>query len=240
VSFDVGPSNLSPETEEILRRAREGERMPNAHKRRLKGAVLARIAFTGTATLAAGQATAKMGGLSFAGSLAAKTVVGVAILGTLGTGGYLALRPARQPAPVVARPVLEPRVEASPVEVVVEEPVAIEAPLPAPAPAPRHRTVVRRAPPPPPPPAADLAEETRLLRDADKALRAGAAAKAIALLDEHAARFPKGALAPERTAERLIVSCELGVADRARVDQFLASRGASPLAARVRRACAPK
>lgn len=233
MSFEVGPSNLSPETEEILRRAREGERMPNAHKRRLKGAVLARIAFTGTATLAAGQATAK--GLSLTAGLAAKTVVGVAILGTLGAGGYLALRPSRQPAPVVTRPVLAPRVE-----VVVEEPVAIEATVPAPAPAPRHRTVVRRAPPPPPPPAADLAEETRLLRDADKALRAGATAKAIALLDEHAARFPKGALAPERAAERLIVSCELGVADRARVDQFLASRGASPLAARVRRACAPK
>lgn len=236
MSFEVGPSNLSPETEEILRRAREGERMPNAHKRRLKGAVLARIAFTGTATLAASQATAK--GLSLTAGLAAKTVVGVAILGTLGAGGYLALRPARQPAPVVTRPVLAPRVEAPPVEVVVEEPVAIEATVPAPAP--RHRPAVRRAPPPPPPPAADLAEETRLLRDADKALRAGATAKAIALLDEHAARFPKGALAPERAAERLIVSCELGVADRARVDQFLASRGASPLAARVRRACAPK
>jgi hypothetical protein len=238
VSFDVGPSNLSPETEEILRRAREGERMPSAHKRRLKGAVLARIAFTGTATLAAGQATAKVGGFSLASSLAAKTVVGVAILGSLGAGGYLALRPARQPAPAVTRPALAPRVEAPPVEVVVEEPVAIEATVPAPAP--RHRPAVRRAPPPPPPPAADLAEETRLLRDADKALRAGSTAKAIALLDEHAARFPKGALAPERAAERLIVSCELGVADRGRVDQFLASRGASPLAARVRRACAPK
>jgi hypothetical protein len=212
--------------------------MPSAHKRRLKGAVLARIAFTGTATLAAGQATAKMTGMSFTGGLAAKTVVGVALLGTLGAGGYFALRPVRHAAPAPTQAVLAPRVEAPPVEVVVEEPVAIE--VPAPAPAPRHRPAVRRAPAPPPPPAADLAEETRLLRDADKALRAGATAKAISLLDEHAARFPKGALAPERTAERLIVSCELGVADQRRVDQFLASRGASPLAARVRRACAPK
>jgi hypothetical protein len=214
--------------------------MPSSHKRRLKGAVLARIAFTGTATLAAGQATAKVGGLSLTG-FAAKTVLGVALLGSLGAGGYLALRPARHPAPVAKAPALAPRVEAPPVEVVVEEPVAVEAPVPVPAPlpAPRHKPAVRRAPPPAAP-ASDLTEETRLLRDADRALRAGNTAKAISLLDEHAARFPKGALAPERAAERLIVSCELGVADQRRVDQFLASRGASPLAARVRRACAPK
>lgn len=237
MSFEVGPSNLSPETEEILRRARE-ERMPSSHKRRLKGVVLARIAFTGTATLAAGQATAKVGSLSLAG-FAAKTVVGVALLGSLGAGGYLALRPARQPAPVSTAPALAPRVEAPPVEVVVEEPVAVEAPVAVPAPAPRRKPAARHAAPPAPP-ASDLAEETRLLRDADRALRAGNTAKAISLLDEHAARFPKGALAPERAAERLIVSCELGVADQRRVEQFLASRGASPLAARVRRACAPK
>jgi hypothetical protein len=217
---------LSPETEELLRRAREGERMPNAHKRRLKGAVLARIALAGTATLAAGQATAT--GLSV--GLAAKAVVGIAVLGSLGAGGYLALRPARQhaPAPVVA---VAPRVE----EPAVVEPAPVEVP---PAPVVRHRHITRR--PAPPPPASDLAQETRLLRDADRALRAGDPATALTLLDQHAARFPKGALAPERTAERLIVTCELGVADPRRVDQYLASRGASPLAARVRKACAPK
>jgi hypothetical protein len=101
-----------------------------------------------------------------------------------------------------------------------------------------HRHVTRRAPPPPP--ASDLAQETRLLRDADRALRAGDPASALTLLDQHAARFPKGALAPERTAERLIVTCELGVADPRRVESYLASRGASPLAARVRKACAAK
>ncbi len=213
-------TGLSPATEEVLRRARQGERMPTRHKRRLKGAVLAKIAFASTATLAAGQATAT----GFSVALAAKAVVGIAIVGSLGAGGYLALRPTR-PAPPSTHVALAPRVEAPPV--VAPEP-------PAATPAPRHRVHHAAAP------VSDLAEETVLLRDADRALRAGNSTRALALLDEHAARFPKGALAPERTAERLIVTCELGVADSRRVDQFLASRAASPLAARVRRACAPK
>mgnify|MGYP001557190041 CR=1 FL=1 len=79
-----------------------------------------------------------------------------------------------------------------------------------------------------------------MLRDADRALRAGDMATALGRLAEHEARFPKGALAPERSAERLIVLCEVGAADPRAVSQFLAGRSGSPLAARVRRACAPK
>ena len=85
-----------------------------------------------------------------------------------------------------------------------------------------------------------LAAETALLRDADRALRAGDMATALERLDEHAARFPTGALAPEREAERRIVLCEVGAADPRAVEQLLAARSGSPLAARVRRACAPK
>lgn len=227
MNADGGGSGLSPETEEILRLAREGERMPPAHRRRLKGAVLARIAFASTATLAAGQATAT--GLS--AGLAAKTVVGIALLGSLGAGGYFALRPARH-APPATHVALAPRVEPAPV--ILPEPEAT--PVEVAAPVVRRRPVARHVAAP----ASDLAVETRLLRDADRALRAGDSAQALSLLDAHAARFPKGALAPERAAERLIVTCELNVADPRRVDQYLASHPAAPLAARVRRACAPK
>jgi hypothetical protein len=89
-------------------------------------------------------------------------------------------------------------------------------------------------------PASTLAAETTLLRDADRALRAGDTATALARLDEHAARFPDGALAPERAGERLVVLCEVGAADPRAVSQFLAARVGSPLAARVRHACAPR
>jgi hypothetical protein len=241
-------SGLSPETEDVLRRALESERMPMAQRRRLKGAVLARIALASTATLAAGHATATglastgaastgaaastgLASAGLVGGLAAKTVVGIALIGSLGAGSYLALRPARPPATPAARVAPAPRAPAPRVE---PAPVAVPEPV---APVARHRPVARRAPAPP---ASDLAVETQLLRDADRALRAGNTARALSLLDDHAARFPKGALAPERTAERLIVTCELGVADSRRVDSYLASHPAAPLAARVRRACAPK
>jgi hypothetical protein len=222
---------LSAETEELLRRARAGARMPTTHKRRLKGAVLARIAFASTATLAAGQATVS------AMSVAAKLVVGVALVGSVGAGISLTLRPAQPRAEVRA-----PRAAAAPAAMALPE-----------APAPPVPVTVRVAPPLAVPHArrsaerhvaaartSTLAEETTLLRDADRALRAGDTATALARLDEHAARFPRGALAPERSAERLIVLCELGTADPRAVSQFLAARADAPLAARVRRACAPK
>jgi hypothetical protein len=228
---------LSSETEELLRRARFVERfverMPTTHKRRLKGAVLARIAFAST-TLAVGQAAVSATGL------AAKTVVGLALVGSLGAGSYLALRPPRHHAP------------ASPAHFVSSLPRAV-APSPravAPSPAPSPVAAVVDVPPPivrahhferhvAPAPASTLAAETTLLRDADRALRAGDTATALARLDEHAARFPRGVLAPERAGERLVVLCELGAADPRAVSQFLAARSGAPLAARVRRACAP-
>jgi hypothetical protein len=228
----VSHEGLSPETEELLRRAGLGdERMPVLHRRRLKGAVLARLAFA-SATVSAPTAWAAL-------SLAAKAVVGVAgiaIVGTLGAGSYLALRPARHLAPhVVASP---PR--AAPVGPVVEAPpTVVEASVVEPPPVgkARARHVERHAALAHP---STLAAETALLRDADRALRAGDTATALARLDEDAARFPNGALAPERAGERLVVLCEVGAADARAVAQFLAARAGSPLAARVRRACAPK
>jgi len=212
--------DLTGETQEVLRRARLGESMPARHKRRLKSAVLARIALASTTTLAAGQATAA--GLFGA---AAKTVMAIAIVGSLGAGSYLAIRPVRHHAEPAARAVVAPAEKPAPA------PPNIEPPAPAPL---RHRVISHRAPRP----ARDLAAETKLLRAADRALRDGDTEAAAARLDDHAARFPSGALAPERTAEQLIVACEVGTADRAHVDRFLATHATSPFAARVRRACA--
>jgi len=82
-----------------------------------------------------------------------------------------------------------------------------------------------------------LAEETRLLRDADQALRAGNAARALLLLDEDASRFPHGMLGPERAAERMIARCQLGQIDGKSAQMYLASHASSPFAARVADAC---
>jgi hypothetical protein len=227
----IDGGGLSPETEEVLRRAREGARMPVAHKRRLRGAVLARIVFA-SATLASAPVTVSAMGI------ATKIAVGLAVVGTLGAGGYVALRPERKPAvnAPVSRPVA-PRAEVAPLPVAIVE----EQPAPVAPPARPRRAPERHAAPHAyAPSTSTLVEETSLLRDADRALRAGDTARAIARLDEHVARFPRGILAPERTAERLVVMCELHAADPRAVSQFLASHPGSPLAARVRRACAQR
>jgi hypothetical protein len=82
-----------------------------------------------------------------------------------------------------------------------------------------------------------LAGETSLLRDADQALRSGNAARALSLLEEHAARYPRGVLAPERNAERVIARCKLGQIDAKSAESYLALHPNSPFAARIQDAC---
>lgn len=55
-----------------------------------------------------------------------------------------------------------------------------------------------------------LREETRLLREARRALEARHAARSVAFLDQHAERFPHGVLHEERLALRAIALCRLG------------------------------
>jgi hypothetical protein len=240
---------LSHETEEVLRRARLSEAMPLAKRRKLKAAVLSRIAAAGSVTLAASEAAG--GGLWASGFGAAiKGAATFAVVASLGAGGYFAMRPAHrmptQPAVVEAR---DPKPQASeippPAAVVFAPPQATArlarakvaarpASRPAPAPAPAVAAPVVES--------SSLAEETQLLREADRAVRAGDGERAMALLNDHAARFPDGNLAPERAAERLVVLCLDGKADASAASRFLAAHPGSALTARVKQACglAPK
>jgi hypothetical protein len=85
-----------------------------------------------------------------------------------------------------------------------------------------------------------VTEEAALLRAAQAALSRGDGAGAMARLDEHASRFPGGALTEERQALRAHALCALGrAADaRAAASAFVAQSPRSPLAAQVRRSCA--
>jgi hypothetical protein len=81
--------------------------------------------------------------------------------------------------------------------------------------------------------------EALLLRNADGAVRAGNAERALALLNEHAARFPHGVMIEEREAERVVVLCALGRTEEARTQAstFLREYPHSPLTVRVRASC---
>ncbi len=84
-----------------------------------------------------------------------------------------------------------------------------------------------------------LAREARLLAEAVHANEAGESVRALSLLDEHARIFPNGWLASERTAERVMVLCNLGRRDDAarEATAFLAGRPESPLTRRVASSC---
>jgi hypothetical protein len=87
--------------------------------------------------------------------------------------------------------------------------------------------------------ASSLEEETTLLRAAVDAVAANDSARALRLLDEHAARFPSSALEPERSAERVFALCAGQRTDDAHVaaSRFLSVHSTGPLASRVRASC---
>jgi hypothetical protein len=91
-----------------------------------------------------------------------------------------------------------------------------------------------------PTPKDTLADEARLLGDARRALKGGDGAGALALLDEHARAFPRGWLADERSAERVVVLCRLGRDAEAvrEAAAFLEGRPKNPLTHRVETSCA--
>jgi hypothetical protein len=77
------------------------------------------------------------------------------------------------------------------------------------------------------------------MKRARTALGSGASAEALRLLDEHARRFPRGVLAPERTVSRIRALCALGRLPEARAEYRRITRGASrsPHFASLRRSC---
>lgn len=83
-----------------------------------------------------------------------------------------------------------------------------------------------------------LEEETRALQQVHGALKDGDASRALRLLAEHEARFPRGQLRPERQAARVLALCATDpAAGRAALAEFLEAHPGSPLLLRVKRAC---
>jgi hypothetical protein len=94
----------------------------------------------------------------------------------------------------------------------------------------------------PQPSAADnstLADEVRLVAEAQRALNGGAAKRALRLIDQHALRFANGHLSQERDATRVLALCALGRSSEAQTERrrFLQAWPGSPLRARLLARC---
>ncbi len=152
--------------------------------------------------------------------------------------------PLSTPAPAPARPALAPRSlpapsPAAPSALRADAPLAGKGSIAPALSTPEPALPEASQPAPAAPAASSLAAEAQLLREADRALKAGDVAGCLRLLDEHARQFPGGVLEPERSAERVLALCAAGrdvEAERA-ARTFLASHEPGPLASRVRASC---
>jgi hypothetical protein len=284
--------HLSPRARAVIDAARGADEPTLADKNRVRAAVFAHVGVAAAASKAAAsdatvskatvsKATASEGSLGATKLLGLKIVVGVAIVGGMGLGGYFLARggdqapgtttPAETRAvlaePAVPEPVAGPAgptgnagpgVAIAPAgalddeqgdqedqEEMAFEPVAV-------APArrgdrtqtdkPRSRARQTQAPQDESDgvdPVQALKEEQALIASAKSALDAGDTGRAMRSLSEHAGRFPRGILAEERTALRVMTLCASGDVDQAEKERagFLARWPRSPHAGRVRGAC---
>lgn len=195
----------------------------------------------GTSPPPSGGATGGGGGAAAAGAgLTGKALVAAGVAIALAAGGLVWRSvESTERVPVVAAPVAPPR----PAPVVEEVPRGLDpaeappSPTPAPGPHARPRTTpaerdAGRADAATAP--ADPEAEVALVRSAQQALRAGAAARALELAADHARRFPSGLLAQEREVVAIESLARLGrtAEARARADAF---RRRWPRSAHVRR-----
>jgi hypothetical protein len=220
------------------------------------GVVTAGAAGAGAGAAVGGGAVATGAGL---GGLGAKLLVSVAIVGAVGMGTAGTVKMVRHreeerarvaqvevAARVAASVAASSRAHASdipppPSEEDLRATTPIEIPTPSPSAAPEwvfpSRAPPARAPSAPSP--SPLDAELALLRTAHDALKAHDPAAALRALDEHARRFPDGAMVEEREASRVFALCDLARTDEATdaASRFLREHPSSPLAARVAHAC---
>lgn len=239
-----------PDESALIAALRQSDEPSRDDRERVRDRVLTRIALVGAAAAVSGtSAEAAMAGTAATvkttaalASCKALTIVGV-LLASVGGAGYWMVRSSApgntealpREAPVLrgpeaaaaAMPVRE-RAPAATVDLArAGEGRATRAPKAAVA---RPGSSADRS---------DLDAEVSLLARAQKALGAGDAARALTLLDSHAAKHPHGILQVERAGVRAIALCTARrtAEGRAAAAAFLAKHAQSPLAARVRAAC---
>lgn len=207
---------------------------------RARLSTLAALGVAGSAVVAGKSAAATLSSSSVQQLVAAGAVAVAATIGVLA----LTVGRSTPPIPAASVPVAVTSPTASPPsgsDDVVEAPAATpESTAPAaaaPAVSP-PRTASTPAPVAPrPAPSASLADETRSLDAARKALAAGDSSGALTRLDDHARRFPRGGLALEAEVLRIEALAQSGnrAAAATRARAFVARHPSSVFTPRVRR-----
>ena len=228
----------SKETDAFLREARTWDEPPDERGSELRELVDRRIAAASTST--AKSATASTFGLRVAAGvgLACVAFVVVALRGSTPTAPAVS-----DASPSIAAGPTAPLTNARAAQAIQEPELQIEQSerpidvrnLPNAPRATTSGTTFKRAE------AIDgsLEIEARILREARAARLAGEAARSLSLVTEHATRFPNGALAPERDAERISALCALGRREQAQkhIADFELRWTSSPLLEGVRASC---
>ncbi len=287
-------SELSPETEKLLARGREGTPLTSARRDELKGAVLAKLAIgaagTGVATTSTGIAawtmTTKTIGVAVIAAVIGTGTVGVVKYERHAHASQVAVQtsatqngstptndsPASPVASAIATttpainlppeapqnvPAVQPTLDVAPAVAIANSntpiahastpaattPISNDSPnavnSPAVVTSPNSGSAGGATPTTPSTLSSSHEADTALLRSAHEALLASDPARALRLLDEHAARFPSSALEPERSAERVFAFCAEKNSDAARTaaGTFLSAHPTGPLALRVRGSC---
>jgi hypothetical protein len=258
-------SELSRETEALLDRGRAGMPMTPAHRARLRGAILAKAAGAASAAAWTSLGTKIVGAFvlvvaaggaggalrnrvpnrsppSLPAVAAASAAVDQATYATRGSYPQTptAISNAMPTATTTRAPLTIPALTSLPAltSVSASTPARIWRETSKPAVAAIPTDAVPAPVGLPASAISSLEKEVRLLRDADIATKAGDPERALTLLDEHAAVFPRSDLEPERSAERVFALCRAGRIDDARsaTSAFLRAHPTGPLAVRVKTA----
>lgn len=245
-------SELGREAKALVEAASGGDEPSDENRARVRAAIGAKL----VAAAAAGAILASAKGSAAAGSavpvgLKALTLVSLALVTAAGVGTAMYVR--STPAIEAAPPAAVRTTTSDPASPAAPAPALMDSELPEAVLPPAERAATEKRRPMPPPSAmparapvrvraatASVEAEMGFIGEAREALRSGEGARALLLLDEHARRYPAGALGEERDAMRVASLCALGrVAEaRAAAGQFLRTFSESPQAARVRASCA--
>jgi hypothetical protein len=221
-------TDLSPETRALLELGRAGDDPSDEAVSHNRGKLALKL---GAGALGAGVVASSASSAWASGKLIALCAV---LLASGAAVGVYALQSPAVEAPASPAKVRPEAVAKAPAPAAETEPVPPEAtPLPQAArstPSAAGTASVG---------ARSIQSELELIRAAQKHLHRGDANAALALLAEHARRYPAGALSEELEASRVSALCTLGnvAGARAQAERFLRRSPSSPFAERVRASC---